>query len=54
MAHMYQLRMTDKHGTVVAWKLAGENPKSSEKYLSQCYFDHHKSHTDYTGSEPLL
>jgi hypothetical protein len=21
-------------------------PKNSEKYLSQCHFDHHKSHMD--------
>jgi hypothetical protein len=26
--------------------LTGENPKNTEKKLSQCYFVHHKSHID--------
>jgi hypothetical protein len=25
---------------------------NSEKYLSQCHFVHHKSHTDWPGREP--
>jgi hypothetical protein len=29
-----------------------ENPKNSEKNLSQCHLVHHKSHMDWPGREP--
>jgi len=29
-------------------------PKYSEQNMSQCHFDHQKSHTDWSGIEPSL
>jgi hypothetical protein len=33
-------------------EIGRENQKIPDKILPQCYFDHHKSHTDYAGIEP--
>jgi hypothetical protein len=32
----------------------GENQNTQKKHLSQCYFVHQKSHTDWPGVKPRL
>jgi len=44
-----------KMGLVYWWNAECRGkPKCSERNLSQCHFDYHKSHVDWPGIEPVL
>lgn len=53
MLRLYRVgnKLRQKNG----WNDTGKkNPKYSERNLSQCHSVYHKSHTGFTGNEPLL